>query len=252
MRFPVRFLLPALAAAALTLAGCHKQADNGAAPAATTTAAASGPVGPAPAGGWVEQVVATPEGGFQMGNPNAPVKLVEYGSLTCPHCADFDAESTPTIQGWVAAGKLSYEYRNFVRDSYDVTAALLARCGGPAPFFKLTEQIYAGQKDWVARIQKMNDADRARIQALTPAQQFPALAQAAGLDSFVGQRGIPSAKAQACLADQGQVKKLVDMEQTAVNKFNVQGTPTFIINGEVIGSADWATLRPRLQSAIGG
>lgn len=247
-----RLLLLAVIAPALALAACKKSDDGMAAGNSASPTAAATPAGPAPADGWTETVILTPDNGFRMGNPGAPVKLVEYGSLTCPHCADFDVEAMPTLRKWIDGGKLSYEYRNFVRDPYDITAALLARCAGAGPFFKLTDQLYASQKDWIGKIEALTDADRKRIQALPQAQQFSALAASAGLDSFVGQRGIPSAKAQQCLTDEAAQKTLIDIRQAGVTKYNIEGTPTFILNGEVIGSADWATLQPKLSAAIGG
>ena len=246
-----RLLLLAAIAPALALSACKKSGD-GTVAGNTAAPAASGPIAAAPSGGWTETVALTPDNGFRMGNPQAPVKLVEYGSLTCPHCADFSAEAMPTLRKWIDGGKLSYEYRNFVRDPYDITAALLARCGGAGPFFKLTDQLYASQKDWIGKIEALTEADRKRIQALPTAQQFGALAAAAGLDTFVGQRGIPAAKAQQCLTDEAQQKVLIDIRQAGVTKYTIEGTPTFILNGETIGSADWAGLQPKLTAAIGG
>lgn len=250
MTMRIRFALAVTTAAALALSGCNKQAD---APAAGgNVAAASGPVGAAPAGGWTEQVAATPEGGFRMGNPSAPVTLIEYGSLTCPHCADFDAEAMPTLKQWVGTGKLSYEYRNFVRDPYDLTAALIARCSGAGPFFKLTDQLYASQKEWVGKAEQMSKEDLARIQAMPAEKQTAGLAQVVGLDSFAAQRGIPAAKAQACLVDPKAQQQLVDIRQAGTTKYTIQGTPTFIVNGEVVEGADWASLKTKLQPLMGG
>ena len=66
-----------------------------------------------------------------MGNPNAEVKLVEFGSMTCPHCAEFDEQGgKPLIDNYVKNGQVSFEFRNFVRDPFDMTASLIARCGG--------------------------------------------------------------------------------------------------------------------------
>jgi hypothetical protein len=88
----------ALGASALALAGCNQAADNATAPANGSTAAAVAP----PAGqDWTQVVSQTPEGGFVMGNPNAPVKLVEYLSLTCPHCAQFAETGYPQLQEYV-------------------------------------------------------------------------------------------------------------------------------------------------------
>src|SRR3546814_8236510 len=76
-----------------------------------------------------------------MGNPEAAIKIIEFASLTCSHCADFSENGFPALRDkYVNTGKVSYELRNFVRDPLDMTAALLARCAGAEPFFSLSEQ----------------------------------------------------------------------------------------------------------------
>ena len=87
---------------------------------------------------WSHTVVATAEGGFRMGNPAAKVKLVEYGSLTCGHCANFARAGVASLVGtYVRSGKVSYEYRNFILNGLDVAASLVARCGGASRFFPI-------------------------------------------------------------------------------------------------------------------
>ncbi len=235
-------------AVALLAAGCGRKDEATTAPAAPLASIV--PPAPAPATGWADTVVATPDGGFRMGNPDAPVKLIEYGSLTCPHCAEFSAESSAELTGrMVASGKLSYEFRNFIRDGFDLTAALLARCGGPEPFFPLTEQLYATQKDWFGRVVALTPDQQKALQALPPDQQGPAVAKAAGLDTFMKQRGIGWEKATACISDQAAQNRLVDVRQKAIDTYNVQGTPTFVLNGKVIGSATWDMLKAQLAAA---
>ena len=243
----LRLVLLATIVPALALTACKKSET-----APTNAAVTAGPAIPAPAGGWEAQVEKTPEGGFRMGNPQAPQKLVEYGSYTCPHCAEFDAEGLPEIRKLVATGKLSYELRNFVRDPYDLTAALLARCGGTGPFFKLSSQIYGSQQAWIGNAQNMTPADQQKISALPVAQQLSALARATGLNAFVGQRGVSEQKSAQCLADQGEQDKLVQMRDAGTKQYNIEGTPTFVLNGEAIGSADWKGLKPKLDAALGG
>ena len=93
---------------------------------------------------WSETVVKTPEGGFRMGNPDAPTKLVEYASITCPHCRDFTKAGTgPLKEKYISNGKVSWEYRNSVLNPLDVAATLVARCQGPETFFPFVEQLYA-------------------------------------------------------------------------------------------------------------
>jgi protein-disulfide isomerase len=246
MRISVLFL----ASAALLATACNaeKGASNASGPEVTAAAV------PAPNNGdWTTIVSRTQEGGFVMGNPNAKVKLVEYGSLTCPHCADFSEHGAPKlIDTYVKTGRVSYEFRNFVRDPLDLSAALLSRCGGPTPYFKLTDQIFGAQEEWFGKLQGMSQAEQQSLQGLPPAQVTGALAGKAGLVDFVRVRGIPSEKAEACLADQAQIDKLVAMNKVATDQYNLTGTPMFMINNRVVdNAASWETLEPALKDAVG-
>ncbi|TVV70304.1 thioredoxin domain-containing protein [Sphingomonas solaris] len=250
MRFDPRW---ALAAIALTVAGCDKKPAE--APAAGGTGNTAAAAGQTPAGqDWTQTVTLTPEGGFRMGNPDAPVKLVEYASLTCPHCAAFAKEGAGALQAdYVRAGKVSWEYRTFVLNSIDVAASLLARCQGPAPFFKLVEQVYANQESWVGNFQNLSDADQKRIAALPEDQQFAALAKAGGLDTFFGSRGLPAGKAQACLTDKDGLAKVIAIREMGTNQDKITGTPSFLVNGTLAeGAFDWASLKQKLDAALAG
>jgi protein-disulfide isomerase len=130
----------------LGLAACGKKDDAGG-PAAQSAQAL--PTVAAPAGkAWSDVVSKTTEGGYVMGNPDAPIKLIEFGSLTCPHCAEFEEKGFPKLRDtYVNSGRVSLEFRNFVRDPFDTTMAMLTHCGTPDSFFALTQQVYANQKD---------------------------------------------------------------------------------------------------------
>jgi protein-disulfide isomerase len=244
------FISTGVAALALMLAGCGEK-GNGAS--GGTTGGTAAAAIPAPNGGdWSQAVTQTPEGGFMMGNPNAPVKLVEFASMTCPHCAEFSEKSPQLIDQYVKTGRVSYELRNYVRDSADLAASLLARCGGATPFFKLTDQMFAAQEEWFGKLQAISPAEMQQLQTLQPAQAVPAIGEKAGLVQFVQMRGIPAQKAQQCLSDQAAVQKLVDMTNKA-NEFQIPGTPAFLINGKVVeNAASWEALEPQLKQAVGG
>jgi protein-disulfide isomerase len=239
-----------MAVLALAVAGCDKK-DAGKAPAGNAKAV---PTVAAPNGeDWTEQVAATPEGGFVMGNPNAPVKLVEYASLTCPHCKDFTAAAgDPLREKYVKTGQVSWEFRNFVLNPLDVAATLLARCQGPGPFFKLTEQTYADQDAWVKTFNDAGEAELQRISGLPEDQQFVALAKAAGLDQFFRVRGLPEAKINACLTDKAAVQQIVSLRDRGTNEDKVTGTPSFLLNGELQQNVfDWPTLEGKIREKIG-
>lgn len=240
----------ALASVALLASACN--AEKGA------TATDKGPevtaaAVPAPNNGdWTTVVSKTPEGGFVMGNPNAKVKLVEFGSLTCPHCADFEEKGGKAlVDDYVKKGLVSWEFRNFVRDPFDMTATLLARCGGAASFFGLTRNLFADQKDWIGKIQAADPAKMQALQTMPPAQQFSTIADLGGLKQYASMRGVPRAKADQCLADQAEVTQLVQMNTDAVTNYNVPGTPTFLINGAIVEkTATWDALEPKIKEAL--
>jgi protein-disulfide isomerase len=236
---------------ALILGGCGEGGTEGGA------AASSGPIAavPPPAGkSWSDMVTQTPQGGFLMGNPDAPVKVVEFASLTCGACAAFAEQGFgPLIDNYVKSGRVSFEMRNFVRDSADLAAAMLSRCNGPGPYFQLSEQLFAAQHDWLGKLQNMSPAVQQQLQAAPPSQAAAMLAEQAGLVQFVRVRGVPAEKAQACLTDQTTLQKLVDGTSAASREYQVSGTPTFLINNKVVeNAANWATLEPRIRAAVGG
>lgn len=245
--------LPLLLAATATLASSACNADKGG---NTTTAAGTSttatPVVAPNNGDWSSLVTQTPEGGFLMGNPDAKVRLVEFGSMTCPHCAEFDETGVkPLIENYVKKGLVSFEFRNYVRDPYDITASLVARCGGAASFFGLTRGFFAEQKDWIGKIQAADPAVMNGLQAMSPQQQFKTIADLAGFPAFAAMRGVPKAKTAACLADPAAASQLVQMNSDATSAYNIAGTPSFLINGELVeNAAAWQLLEPAIQAAL--
>jgi protein-disulfide isomerase len=250
MKIPALLLV---SAAVLATAACNSdKTSNGTAP--VSNAVTATPVAPPANGDWSEVVSASPEGGFIMGNPNAKVKLVEFGSMTCPHCREFDEQGAPAlIENYVKKGLVSWEFRNFVRDPYDVTASLIARCGGPSSFFGLTRSLYADQIGWIEKIQAADPARMQAIQAMSPQQQFAEVAEIAGFPAFAAMRGLPRAKSAACLADPAAASQLVQMNSDAVAAYQIPGTPSFLINGELAQqTARWQDLEPKIKAALGG
>ena len=245
---PIAFLT--CAAALVAIAGCHsKQGD-----AATNSSVKLEQIAPPKGGSWTDVVNPTAAGGFLMGNPNAKVKLIEYGSLTCPHCKAFDDEGVPSLMDkYVKSGQVSWEFRNYVRDAFDLTAALIARCNGAKGFFPLSRALYKDQSDWIGKIQAAPQDQLQQLQNLPPNQQFVALAKVAGFPEWAAMRGLPPAKSQQCLSDEKSVDQLVQMTSDATTQFpDFQGTPTFVINGTMLDkTATWDTLEPQLKTALG-
>jgi protein-disulfide isomerase len=231
----------------LALLSACSGADTSGNSAAPSKAAAVAP----PAGtDWAAMVSKTAEGGFIQGNPAAPVKLIEYGALTCSHCAEFSEASAGKLSAYVAKGTVSYEFRNFLLNVMDVPSSLLARCGGPGPFFKITEQMFAAQRDWAGKAQSITPAEQQALSQMTPLQTAGTLATKLELDKFVQQRGVGADKVKACLSDQKALDDLGKITENGQSQFQITGTPTFIINGQVIRDANtWEALEPKLKDA---
>ena len=195
---------------------------------------------------WSRTVALTPEGGVRMGNPEAGLKLVEYGSITCPHCAQFSADSAAALRSrYVRSGRVSFEYRPYLIFPTDPGAFLLLGCLGPAGFFPAAEQLYAEQVAWSGRFSSLPRAERERIRALPPLEQTAAIVRAAGIDRYFLSRGMSQARIDACLADELALDRLADITERA-GAIGVQGTPTFLLNGRLIGGQEWSTLEPML------
>ena len=245
-----QYLLVA-AAAILASGACNAEKGSN----ATGTASAEvKPVKPPANGDWSEIVSATPEGGFVMGNPNAGVKLVEYGSYTCPHCEEFAKVGAPElIEKYVKTGQVSYEYRNFVRDPYDLAAALVVRCNGDKTFFPLTDAMFKDREKWIGKLQTVPPEQQQALGGLGPDKQFLEIAKLAGFQQWAAMRGVPTAKTTTCLTNEAEVNRLVQMNSDATTQFpNFAGTPTFIINGELAEqTANWETLHAKLKEAVG-
>lgn len=204
---------------------------------------------------WTRVVVKTPAGGYRMGNAGAKVTLVEYGSMTCPHCRAFDDEGGDAlIRNYVKTGKVSYEFRNYVRDPYDLGAALIARCNGARSFFALTRALFKDQSKWVEKAQS-TPADRLEAMKDLPTNRlFLEAAKLAGLPQWAAARGVPAAKSGQCLTNEKEIERLVAMNKAANDQYpDFPGTPTFILNGKMLEQAGtWGTLEPKLRAELGG
>ena len=245
------------AALALALAGCGGDGDGNSANLSSATGANSAPLPQIAApnhGDWTETVTMTDRGGFLMGNPNAPVKLLEYASITCPHCAEFSEQGGAIVRDrYVRSGQVSWEYRPYMIFPTDPGIFMLLRCLGPQAFFRVSEQLYADQRNWAARLQTIPPEQARQLEGMPPAQQAALLIRATGLDQFFRQRGLPETRMNACLADPNNLQQLGEITRRATEEDNVTGTPTFFINGEKQQQADrWERLAPLLRNAVGG
>jgi protein-disulfide isomerase len=215
------------------------------------SAAASRPAAHA-AHDWAASVVATPDGGFQMGNPAARVKLVEYGSLACPHCRHFEETGyAPLVQHYVRSGRISYEFRNLLLNAPDIAVSLLAHCAGPAKFFPMAQAVYSAQPQWFAKVGAISEAQAADMDKLTDAQRVARIGDIAGFPAIAARFGMTPARVQQCLADPKGLERLLAVTKGAEDR-GINHTPTFLIDGKVTEAASWEELEPELKKALGG
>ena len=237
-----RLLVPLTALVALAGCGGAETSTAGKQPAAATI--------PAPAGqSWADTVTQTPEGGHLMGNPNAPVKLVEFGSLTCHICAEFDKEGSEPLKGYVNSGTVSWEFRPFIRNSLDLVASRLADCVPAQAFFPIVDSLYADQSAWAFdREAQINAAIQANA-SQPPTRLVGALGTASGLDERFAARGLSTAAQTQCLGDANALTALADRTQSAGQEYDIQGTPTFLLNGRKVEGTAWSLIEQQLIGA---
>lgn len=225
--------------------------------AAATLAAGGGQAVAAPAAkravtDWTRTVATTPAGTYVMGNPKAKVKLVEYLSLSCSHCAAFSAEGMPVLKrDYIARGLVSLEIRNAVRDGFDFAGVMLSRCTGSLSYFPTSERILATQSTWIPKAEAYAQAQAGKAETGSDADAIAGMAQAVGFTDLVRARGMTPARVKACLADPKHSATVTAMAVEAFEQRKIPGTPSFLINGVLAPeTSNWATLQPKLAAAL--
>jgi protein-disulfide isomerase len=179
-----------------------------------------------------EEGAVSPVAEMFLGNPDAKVTLVEYGSFTCPHCAAFYAEVYPRLKAeYIDTGKVKFVFRDFYRNRQDLWAGMLARCAGGMRYFGLVDLFFSQQENWAF--------DKTEQQSL---EAMYALGR---------QSGLTDDQMQACLADQANAQALVAEFQRTSTEDKVEGTPTFTINGTKVPNSSWEEFKTALDAALG-
>ncbi|MGA7489453.1 MAG: DsbA family protein [Xanthobacteraceae bacterium] len=161
-----------------------------------------------------ELMMPGPLGDEVQGAENAPVTIIEYASMTCPHCSHFHETTYPELKKkYIDTGKVRFIFREFPLDPLAAAAAMLARCAGKDKYFPLIDTFFAQQKDWV--VQK-------------PLQPMFNIAK---------QAGFTQQTFDECLANQKMLNGIEETRTRAATKFNVNSTPTFFINGKIFRGA---------------
>ena len=197
-------------------------------------------------------VVAEVNGAHRIGNPQAKVKLVEYVSYTCPHCAEFTREADDRIKlAYVQPGTLSLEVRHLIRDPVDLTAVLLANCG-PASKFPLNHStLMIQQSKWIAPLSSATAAQRARWTSGDGPTRRRNIANDFGLYQIMQGRGYNRPELDRCLSDEATAQRFAEQSQKDWGLPGIGGTPAFAINGVIMpGTHTWAALEQQLKDFL--
>ncbi|KPM18341.1 thioredoxin domain-containing protein [Citromicrobium sp. WPS32] len=241
------FALTALALPlALGLAACGSGDDAEASISGEPVAEVSAPDGQV----WSEMAQKTDRGGYLVGNPDAPIKLVEYGSLTCPACAAFSMQaSEPLMNDYVDTGRVSFEFRSFViHGPLDLALTRLVDCGTPEQAVPLADQVWANLPTIMQPLQERGPQLEAALN-LPEDQRFVAFADTAGLLDFFAARGVSRDQARTCLADAGRLSEIADVSETYGTQDDITQTPTFVLNGKKLDDSSWTAIEAALQRA---
>ncbi len=194
-------------------------------------AAATAAMTPALAQETTTEAAAPAVSDYSLGSPDAKVKIVEYASFTCPHCADFhDNVFTQLKKDYIDTGKVHFTLREVYFDRYGLWAALIARCGGEMRYFGIQDMLFSKQKEWAAA-----ESPQAVV------EQLKTIGRAAGLED---------AAMDACLNDAPHAEALIKQFQTNFEADGVQGTPTLFINGTKHSNMTYADLKAIIDAEL--
>lgn len=240
-----RIAFTALAAPlALALAACGSNGED--------EVAEGDPIDPiaAPEGTqWTDTVTITEYDGYMLGNPDAPIKVVEYASLTCPACAAFATNGAEELKSeYVNSGRVSFELRNQIHGPHDLALATLARCGTKEAFHPLADQVWTNLESVLTPIIENSGAVEQAL-TLPPEQRLVQVAQIGNYFDFFAARGLSADQARQCLADEAAYTKIAENSANQSREFGVEGTPTFFINGRKVDANSWTSIEPLIQAA---
>jgi protein-disulfide isomerase len=181
--------------------------------------------------GDVAKPVSLPD--MAIGPADAKVTITEYASMTCPHCAAFNADVFPKIKSeYIDTGKVRYIFREFPLDIKAAAGSMLSRCianGDATRYFAVTDLLFRSQSEWVMK----NTTET--------------------LTRIGKQAGLSAPQVEACLKDQALLDKLVADQKYAGEVLKVDSTPTFFINGEKIkGETSFEEFQNRINPLLQG
>ena len=168
-----------------------------------------------------------------LGDPNAPVTIIEYASFTCPHCKNFHEGTFKKLKkNYIDEGKVKFILRDVFFDRYGLWAAMVARCGNSEKFYGIVEEIFRRQAEWTKGEEDIQIANNLRKIGLS-----------IGMDSdTIGE----------CLSDGDMAQALVNEYQKNAEKDKISSTPSFLINGEKIKKSSYDEFVNRIEEHLKG
>jgi protein-disulfide isomerase len=155
-----------------------------------------------------------PLGDIALGNDDAPITIVEYASMTCPHCAHFSEAIFPELKKkYIDTGKVRFIMREFPLDQLAAAGFMLARCAGKDRYYPMIETLFATQREWVVQ---------------RPLQPLMKIAKQAGMSEQAF---------NDCLKDEKILNGINEVRDRGSKVFKVDSTPTFFINGNRLSGA---------------
>lgn len=175
-------------------------------------------------------LVPGPLGDMAKGDPNAPVIVIEYASLTCNHCASFATNTFPHLEkNYIETGKVYYVLRDFPYDPIATAGFMLSHCAGPERYFGFVDTLFAKQTEWAF--------------TQTPMEDLKAIAR---------QGGFSEERFDQCMKDERIFNHVKEVATKGAKEFGIRSTPTFFINGEKVeGALAWSEFEPLIVKALG-
>lgn len=168
---------------------------------------------------------------FSLGPVDAKVEVIEYASFTCPHCRDFHDEVWPKLKAdYIDTGKIKFTYREVYFDKYGLWAAMIARCGGEMRYFGIADMIFDQQREWAA-------SDDATVVV----ENLKRIGRSAGMEDTA---------MDACLKDGATAEALVAHYQQNATADNLEGTPSFKINGTMHTNMSYDDMKAILDEEL--
>ncbi|MEL6570051.1 MAG: DsbA family protein [Pseudomonadota bacterium] len=166
-----------------------------------------------------------------LGDPDAPVEMVEYASFTCPHCARFHADVYPQLKAdYIDTGKVKFVYREVYFDRFGLWASMIARCAGETRFFAFTDLLYEEQRGWAGSQEPAQVIDNLRT-----------LAKTAGMNDET---------LDACMSDAAKAESLVGWYQTNAERDGINSTPSFLIGGDKYNNMTYDEMKAVIDAKL--